>query len=730
MNSVYMLFANMANLISTLPLIPIAFVVALLIVNNIAKLDKGAKKHLPIAVQILTANAYSCAFGCAGFAVFFGLGWTSLWIALLSAAVLFGISFVAGKREAYSAHIAHALNCLPYRAQIVLVDVVSIAFQLVSAFYALEAPYNEGLVFVEPPFLFMDLGLMLLAIVSIYYLSHRNAIANSVLQGFFFVWGLAQYYLWQFKNTAIMPADLFALGTAAAVSGNYSYAWKDSVLAGLIAFCFGMLVISYLGILRHKLQAQGQVKIAKRIRYTSVGMTTLIGLVSATVLGSMLVFPNYNQIGAGINYFWPLYVFRQHGAVLSFTAGVQDLIIKKPAGYSDKSAQELLDSYVAQYNTTLDNTSGRQAAVAQYNAQKPNIIVVMDETFADLSDFDNMHDNYTGPEFFTTGMKDALGAGKLAVSVLGGGTANSEFEFLTGNSMAYLGLGKYPYAIYRFSRYESLPSLLKKQGYDSTAIHPNLAGNWNRDKTYEDMKFDRFYSIDDFPNAPVFHNGVTDKATFDKCLDLIKNSDKPQFIFNVTMQNHSDYSKNNIPADRLTKIHPSDLSSPEQDGILNEYLSCIKASDEDLKYLVSQLKELKKPTVLVYFGDHQPNFTPTYNDAWFSGESDLIHNQRLYHTSYVMWANYTVAGAAQNTRAEYSSANFLAVQMLYTIGAPLTDYQKAQLAIRIQMPAINAFGLLDTAGNWHSLTQQDDSMHTLSEDFRTLTYYEFATKLS
>lgn len=95
-----------------------------------------------------------------------------------------------------------------------------------------------------------------------------------------------------------------------------------------------------------------------------------------------------------------------------------------------------------------------------------------------------------------------------------------------------------------------------------------------------------------------------------------------------------------------------------------------------------------------------------------------------------MWANYTVAGAAQNTRAEYSSANFLAVQMLYTIGAPLTDYQKAQLAIRIQMPAINAFGLLDTAGNWHSLTQQDDSMHTLSEDFRTLTYYEFATKLS
>ncbi|MDY2789047.1 MAG: sulfatase-like hydrolase/transferase, partial [Atopobium sp.] len=181
---------------------------------------------------------------------------------------------------------------------------------------------------------------------------------------------------------------------------------------------------------------------------------------------------------------------------------------------------------------------------------------------------------------------------------------------------------------------------------------------------------------------------------------------------------------------RLTNIHPSDLSSPEQDGILNEYLSCIKASDEDLKDLVDQLKQLKEPTVLVYFGDHQPNFTPTYNDAWFSGESDLIHNQRLYHTSYILWANYKVAGAAQTTQDGYSSPNYLAAQTLYAIGAPLTDYQKAQLAIRTQIPAINAFGLLDDANTWHSLTQKDDATHALSEDLRAITYYEFATKIS
>lgn len=714
----------------TLPLIPMSFIALLFVFTVMITMYKRANKPLPLPLQILDTNACSFVCGCAGCAVFFGLGWTSIWMTLICAAVLFGFTFIASKRADYSARIARVLCALPYRAQIVLVDVVAVLLLLFSAFYALEAPYNPGLVMVEPPFLFMDLGLMLLAITSVYFISHRNAIANLVLQGFFFFWGIAQYYLWQFKNTAIMPADLFALGTAAAVSGNYSYAWTDTALVGVMAFCFGILVIAYLGAVRRELQLQAQLEITKQVLRKSIGSTLLLGFMSALLLISALVFPNYTQMGAAINYFWPLYVFRQHGAVLTFTAGVQDLIIRKPAGYSDKTAQELLQKYVTYYNDTLEKNEGRQAAVAQYNAQKPNILVVMDETFADLSVFDNLHDNYTGPEFFNNGLTDTLAKGKLAVSVLGGGTANSEFEFLTGNSMAYLGLGKYPYSIYSFPQFESLPALLKKQGYGTSSMHPNLATNWNRDKTYADMKFDRFYSIDDFPNAPVFHNGVTDKATFDKCLDIIKSSDGPQFVFNVTMQNHSDYNKNNIPAERLTNIHPSDLSSPEQDGILNEYLSCIKASDEDLKDLVDQLKQLKEPTVLVYFGDHQPNFTPTYNDAWFSGESDLIHNQRLYHTSYILWANYKVAGAAQTTQDGYSSPNYLAAQTLYAIGAPLTDYQKAQLAIRTQIPAINAFGLLDDANTWHSLTQKDDATHALSEDLRAITYYEFATKIS
>ncbi|WP_051353808.1 LTA synthase family protein [Atopobium fossor] len=723
MNFIQMLFAG------TLPFIPMAFILLLFIFTAVIKLLTNAEKPLPLPLHILDSNAYSFIFGCAGLSVFFGLGWSSILMTILSATVLFGFAFIASKRKTYSAQIATALHTLPYRAQIALVDVIAVALLLFSAFYALEAPYNPGFVAVEIPFLFMDLGLMLLAILSVYFISHRNAIANIVLQGFFFFWGIAQYYLWQFKNTAIMPADLFALGTAAAVSANYSYAWKDTALVGVMAFCFGLLVIAYLGSIRAELKNQAQITVTRQLTLKSIGTTMLIGLVSAGLLASALIFPNYTQMGAAINYFWPLYVFRQHGAVLTFTAGVQDLIIKKPAGYNDENAQKLLDKYVAQYDTTLDNTEGRQAAVAQYNSIKPNILVIMDETFADLSVFDNMHDNYTGPEFFNRGLTDSLAEGKLAVSVLGGGTANSEFEFLTGNSMAYIGLGKYPYSIYSFPNFESLPAFLKKQGYGTSSMHPNLASNWNREKTYADMQFDRFYSIDDFPDAPVFHNGVTDKATFDKCLDIIKAADNPQFVFNVTMQNHSDYTKNNIPADRLTSVHPSDLSSPEQDGILNEYLSCIKASDEDLEDLINQLKELKEPTILVYFGDHQPNFTPTYNDAWFSEESDLIHTQRLYHTSYIMWANYDVAGASQTTQNSYSSPNYLAAQTLYAIGAPLTDYQKAQLAIRTQVPAINAFGLLDDKNSWHSLTQTDDSMHATSEEFRTITYFEFATKI-
>ena len=610
-----------------------------------------------------------------------------------------------------------------------LLDLIVLAGVVAASFFAIEQPYNNTLACVQKPFLYIDVLLMALPVVVLYFLGQRRAAGPSVTCVLYGVMGLAQYYLWRFKNTAILPADLWAAGTAAAVAGGYSYTLQDPALIGLACATMGVGLASLLGPDRRG-KVDGKADAEPKPHATrDVIVNIACAAVTAACMVAALVVPNYTQMGAKINYFWPLYTYRQHGAILSFVAGSQDLVIHKPSDYSDEKASSELKALVTRYNRELASDASRKAAESQFEGQKPSIVVVMNETFADMSIYDKMKSGYEGPKFFNTGMTDALSHGALSVSVNGGGTANTEFEFLTGNSMAFLGLGKYPYSIYDFSDCEALPKQLAKLGYASTAIHPNYPSNWNRKSTYEGMGFDQFLSIEDFPeDAPRFHNGLTDKVTYDKILELLRTGDEPQFVFDVTMQNHSDYNVGNIPADRLTDYQPEGISG-DTNALLNEYLSCIQASDEDLEYFVGELKKLDRPVILVFFGDHQTNFASTYNDAWYTGESELAHNQRLYQTVYTMWANYDVAGNNQATVDDYTSPAYLAAMTLNAVGAPLSDYQKAELVARKTMPAINAFGYLGTNGKWYETDDKDSPMSGLATELDDITYLRFARKL-
>ena len=404
-----------------------------------------------------------------------------------------------------------------------LLDLIVLAGVVAASFFAIEQPYNNTLACVQKPFLYIDVLLMALPVVVLYFLGQRRAAGPSVACVLYGVMGLAQYYLWRFKNTAILPADLWAAGTAAAVAGGYSYTLQDPALIGLACATMGVGLASLLGPDRRG-KVDGKADAEPKPHATrDVIVNIACAAVTAACMVAALVVPNYTQMGAKINYFWPLYTYRQHGAILSFVAGSQDLVIHKPSDYSDEKASSELKALVTRYNKELADDASRKAAEEQFEGQKPSIVVVMNETFADMSIYDKMKSGYEGPKFFNTGMTDALSHGALSVSVNGGGTANTEFEFLTGNSMAFLGLGKYPYSIYDFSDCEALPKQLAKLGYASTAIHPNYPSNWNRKSTYEGMGFDQFLSIEDFPeDAPRFHNGLTDKVTYDKILELLR----------------------------------------------------------------------------------------------------------------------------------------------------------------------------------------------------------------
>ena len=170
-----------------------------------------------------------------------------------------------------------------------------------------------------------------------------------------------------------------------------------------------------------------------------------------------------------------------------------------------------------------------------------------------------------------------------------------------------------------------------------------------------------------------------------------------------------------------------------EDGTLSdvdEYVSCIEQSDQALRYFLNALSKLDRKVVVVFWGDHQPFFPSKFNDKWFTGEDDATHQERLWQTDYIIWANYDVAGCDQTSEVDDLSTNYLSTQLMQLIGAPLTDYQKAHMTLRESLPAINSVGYEDASLRWalSSNVTGDDAAAAAAtkarEDYAKMQYYE------
>lgn len=584
-------------------------------------------------------------------------------------------------------------------------------------FLAVELPYNSYVPWMDPRCVLIQMLVILMSLTFLYLLCQRRG--AGILLGVIlcFVIGLAQFFVASFKSAAILPNDLFALGTAAAVSGSYVYAINGWVLLGLSCV---LLAVGTCSLLLPPTPAPANGR-AQRTVANLAGAAIAFAL-----LWSGVTVPNYfDDLDVGMEYWYSLDYYRKQGFITSFIAVAQDLPIDVPEGYTSAGAQKLEDAYVATYDETLGASPERSAAEQQFEEIKPSVVCIMNESFSDLSVLDGERWGYAGPQRYKA-TADALSGGSLAVSVIGGGTCNSEFEFLTGVPLVYVGDGKYPYSIYDLSEAPSLAKQFSELGYKTTAMHPNYASNWNRDRVYEALGFDRFLSIDDFEGCEYYHSGVSDAATYDKVLELLASDDSPQLIFDVTMQNHSGYDQNNIG---VVPQYSVEGMTDYDNARLSEYVACIEESDRALAEFLEELRSLDRPVVVVFFGDHQPALSIDVSNALYPNEEDgLAHNRRMYQTTYLIWANYDVAGNAQTSEKDDSSPAYLAAMMAEMVGAPLTDFQKAQLVAREEMPVLSLLGARDPEGTWSS-KNEPFAMPGAYVDLAQITYLEFASKL-
>lgn len=663
---------------------------------------------------------------CAGYALLFG----GLEVLLAGAGadgdvtgpqLLFDLACACASLGGVSALVAQARALRATPRVGVVQAVVAWVFPLLAipgvsvlCFLFLEMPSNPDLLQIADPYLTCELAVITGVVAGFWLICQRRPVGFIVPLAASLLFGAAEHFVEVFKSSAISPADLRSFGTGLSVAGGYEYEIGTTPLIVFALFAFSVGALAWvrdpLGFVPWRdAEALASERGARLSRGMRVGaeavVSVLLGIVLIAVPVSSARNTSWSEEGVTFDYWDLQYSVDEYGLIPSFFAALEFEEVQEPAGYQHDEAEVLQSGLVQLYDQYVGATPERQAAVAQFDAAKPNVILIMNESFADLSFLGDLEVGYAGPEYLRS--MEAIAKGATSVSIYGGGTCNSEFEALTGTSLGYTRADFTPYVLCDLSRIETAPKLFKDLGYETTAIHPEDPSNWSRDQVYPAIGFDEFISESAFKNAERVRGHVSDAAVYEEALDVIAESDAPQFIFGLTMMGHGGYETGLIAEEDNVGYDFSAYLDESDGAALNEYLSTIRLSDRHIQELLVQLEELDEPTVVVFFGDHEPWVAGDLVERFADASDVTRYQQSRYRTDYFIWSNYEVAGGtADQYEGTMSPADLLSWTMS-SIGAPLSAYEKASFISRAWAPANNLFGYLSSAGEWYPLSAAD-----------------------
>lgn len=503
--------------------------------------------------------------------------------------------------------------------------------------------------------------------------------------------GLADYYVIEFRGVPILPWDIYSIKTAASVSADYSYALDSAAVWSVLAFV-GLIVLESLG-KDHKIDRKlWKVRLAGGLCAFFVLFSEYQLLKSPEFILNMRI---YDKL------FTPYSMIKRDGIALAFMLELQYMEVEKPDNYNESVVAEAYEAL------------SEDVVVAK--ERKPNIIVVMNEAFSDpavLGDFQTNEDYMPILHGLQEGQENTI-TGIMNVSVMGGNTANTEFEFLTGSTMAFLPDGSVPYQQYIDAPVNSMASYLKGMGYKTIAMHPYNATGWERNIAYPFMGFDVFYSLKNFYGVTKVREYVDDDSCVDRIIKEYEKAKEPCFIFNVTMQNHSPYT---AEYDNFTP----DITVEGSDSFqLSTYLSLVKLSDAALGRLLEYFSQVEEDTVVVFFGDHQPTDS-VVRDVWKLNGVDsynLTEEQEClrYQVPFVVWANYDI----EEQTDVMTGANFLGAQVFEWCHIPNSGYQNYLLELNEEFSAITGRTVMDKNGKFIEFKEVEDALL----EYNMLQYY-------
>ena len=492
----------------------------------------------------------------------------------------------------------------------------------------------------------------------------RRRRAAATAAGLSFFVGIVNHYVLRFRGRILFPADLTAWETAANVADAFDFSLDAAMRQGAV------LLAAYLFLV--------WMCVPQRRRDTLPRW--LAGLLVLVEVGYCFVFFKTGALPA-LGIYTQQWVTQANGFLLNFTVALRYSALDKPEDYSRSQVLELMEAYPTE--------AGDPSVV-----RPTNLIVVMNESFADLTIFEGLEAS-EDPTPFLHSMEENTVRGWMYSPVTGGGTASVEFEYLTGFSTVFQPPHTVAYQLYAEEGMPSLAALAGSVGYDSTAFHPYKSSGWNRPIVYEDMRFDHQLYEEDVTDPYLVRRYVSDQSDYEMLYSITDQAEgDPAFIFNVTMQNHSSYAQG---WNNLEKTVTLSTEQRTADTTAEQYLALMWASDDALRDLITHYERSSEPTMIVFFGDHQPPLKNAFYEQLYGKPLDQRTTEEVlkqYATPFFLWTNYDIP----EREDVVLSPNYLGVLTAKAAGLPLTGFMSFLSRLYEELPVITPVGLITGDG--------------------------------
>ena len=518
----------------------------------------------------------------------------------------------------------------------------------------------------------------------------RRLLGSAAAAGLCFFIGLANHYVLTFRGRIIFPCDLLGLQAAANVAADYDYTpTKPVYIAGAILLCYWLLLF----LLHRATHSKGRQKLRK---VTVFGSCAAIALYVYVFLFTPLL--------PTIGIYAQQWKTQANGFLLNFMAALRYSFVSAPEDYSTEEAQRIAASYTA----------------LEGDGQIPeNLIIIMNESFSDMQASFPGLELSSDPLAYYHSLTENTIKGTLVPPVTGGGTANVEFEALTGGSLAFLPSSTVAYQLYLYDGVPSLVSEMENLGYHSIAFHPYLSSGWNRTSVYPWMGFDVQYYQEDVQDRQDIRQYVSDSCDYQQLYRWTEESQEPTFIFNVTMQNHSGYTQGWNNLERTVNVEGQTQGSKTA---TTQYFSLMEQSDKAIQELIEYYSQSDESTMIVFFGDHQPPLGNDFYEELYGKPLDQRTTDEVlqqYETPFFIWANYDIP-EAQDLRI---SSNYLSVLTRQAAGLPLSGFDVMLSELMEVLPVATTVGYVTADGTvYENAEDLPEDIRALYRDYELMAY--------